>query len=124
MTRCKECPCPQGLECHSQVIPAFCDWARSGDRTKRDHIVNRSRIAQDASSVKTFPPIATQVGNALKAAQTFLVAPEVSSQEEQSRRLSICKGCDQFQGGRCVQCGCSLWLKVKGKNLHCPIDKW
>lgn len=40
------------------------------------------------------------------------------------RRLAICKGCDQWDGSRCKQCGCFTALKVRLPAEACPIGKW
>lgn len=118
--KCQECPVVGDMPCH----PGMCGLAVTGKPIHLMHIVNRSRVAQEASKARTFPPITTQVGNALESLQTFLGHPEVSSREEQERRLSICRACENFQDRRCILCGCRLWLKVKGRDLHCPINKW
>ena len=39
-------------------------------------------------------------------------------------RLEICESCDRQQNGRCLECGCWLSLKARGRAWHCPLDKW
>jgi len=46
------------------------------------------------------------------------------SDEEQARRLSICKGCEWFTGSRCTKCGCVMRWKTKLATESCPIGKW
>lgn len=44
--------------------------------------------------------------------------------EEQERRISICKSCEQFTGKTCKLCGCFIRLKARLETEHCPIKKW
>ena len=39
-------------------------------------------------------------------------------------RLTICDTCDRRRGNRCLECGCRLSLKARGRAFHCPLDKW
>lgn len=54
---------------------------------------------------------------------------EKNDEEEIARRISICipseeNPCTYFENGRCKVCSCGLNLRVRMKNLHCPIGKW
>lgn len=43
----------------------------------------------------------------------------------QEYRLKVCGSCEHFtDSGRCDLCGCYMDLKVRHRNLKCPIDKW
>ena len=47
MQKCKDCPLlGEDTECLSgdRRWAFFCDWARSGDPAKRDHVLHRSRV--------------------------------------------------------------------------------
>ena len=46
------------------------------------------------------------------------------SGEEYRGRLEICDGCDRRKGNRCLECGCKLSLKARGRAFKCPKDKW
>jgi hypothetical protein len=58
------------------------------------------------------------------------------TEEEESRRLSICAGCEfytpnivelsdeQKKQNRCVKCGCYMNFKTKLRSAHCPVGKW
>lgn len=78
-----------------------------------------------------YPPVATQIGNALQAAGR--VAGSLSRgecitvpQAERARRLAICEGCEYYDAGRarCRVCGCAVDLKALIASEHCPIGKW
>ena len=47
-----------------------------------------------------------------------------ASKEEMERRELICKSCDLYNNGRCLECGCYIKQKIKYKKLHCGINKW
>jgi hypothetical protein len=51
---------------------------------------------------------------------------EKSSDEEQSRRFNICKGCPELISftSQCKKCGCVMSLKTKIQASVCPIGKW
>jgi len=61
----------------------------------------------------------------LRAVPKVLTALTVSGTDvESERRLSICRGCEHFNGTRCLKCGCFSALKVRLATEHCPIGKW
>lgn len=76
---------------------------------------------------KKLPPKTEMVGNVVEAALTAIKKPiKKVSQEEQERRLSICKECvffkeDSFQ---CGECGCFVKFKALLEFWHCRIGKW
>ena len=43
---------------------------------------------------------------------------------EFSRRWSLCEACPQKDGDSCKLCGCYLPLKVKMESMKCPLNKW
>lgn len=98
------------------------------------HEAWRARMVEKATGlppVPAYPPIAVQAGN-VAGAVVRVVGTAASGQsvfapdEEQSRRLTICRGCENFDVGRCRICGCNLALKVWLKTEHCPLEppKW
>jgi uncharacterized Fe-S cluster-containing MiaB family protein len=46
--------------------------------------------------------------------------------EEQHRRLTICTGCNYYDSGKCLLCGCNMTMKTKFRTAHCPYTppKW
>lgn len=46
--------------------------------------------------------------------------------EEYSRRLEICRRCDDLISGTCRKCGCYAELRAAKKNSTCPNapDRW
>jgi hypothetical protein len=53
-----------------------------------------------------------------------------STDEVVKSRLSICKECEFWDGkalggtGRCKECGCSTWAKLRMATERCPLGKW
>lgn len=48
------------------------------------------------------------------------------SDEKESERLKICKGCEYYnrKEDECEECGCYIPMKVKIIFDSCPINKW
>jgi hypothetical protein len=46
------------------------------------------------------------------------------SREVREERLSICKMCPQYDGTRCIQCGCFIAAKTWVPHEKCPAGKW
>ena len=51
---------------------------------------------------------------------------EKVSDEEASKRFSICEECPELIKitKQCKQCGCFMKLKTQLKEAKCPIGKW
>ncbi|MGN1090089.1 MAG: DUF6171 family protein [Huintestinicola sp.] len=47
-----------------------------------------------------------------------------TSEEEYSRRLSLCRECDMLNEGMCGECGCFAELRAAKNFMHCPVEKW
>lgn len=47
-----------------------------------------------------------------------------ASKETRDARMSICKGCDRYSYGRCLECGCVMKLKTMLLGAICPLHKW
>lgn len=60
------------------------------------------------------------IGDVLKGNQLF------ATEEEQNRRMEICKACEYFNSEdvRCRQCGCFLKQKVSITSSKCPLNLW
>jgi hypothetical protein len=60
------------------------------------------------------------ISDVLKGNQLF------ASDEEQTRRMDICKKCEYFneEDVRCRHCGCFLKQKVSLTASKCPIHRW
>lgn len=74
--------------------------------------------AEQAKSIVSL--VQDAIGDVLKGNQLF--APE----EEQIRRMEICKSCEYFseEDVRCRKCGCFLEQKTSLTAAKCPVQKW
>lgn len=78
------------------------------------------------------PAIQQQYPGVWTMAQTFTASAaqfaagglQTVSREIREERLSICKMCPQFDGTRCIQCGCFIAAKTWMPNEKCPAEKW
>lgn len=121
---CAHCPrVARGLPmpCRGETHPRFCQLAEAGDAAYIALLCD--------SPPPSFPPLREQAGNLAGAVGRFVASGlEVSTPEEQARRLAICRSneCGRFLDGRCRECGCRLMAKVKMATEHCPLDppKW
>lgn len=50
-------------------------------------------------------------------------SPKISK-DVRNARMSICKQCDRYSLGRCLECGCVMKLKTMLTNATCPLHKW
>lgn len=51
---------------------------------------------------------------------------ERATEEEASRRMSICEECPSLLKltNQCKECGCVMNLKTKLEKATCPLSKW
>jgi hypothetical protein len=83
-----------------------------------------STAGVDEASQKP-PPLVRQAWNLARSLADFVADGCKTVSEEQYRgRLEICDVCDRRRGNRCLQCGCRLSLKARGRAFKCPLDKW
>ena len=83
------------------------------------------RPVPDADQLLSPPPIIKQVWNLASSLAAFVAdGMKTVDKAEYERRLSICDGCDQRRGTRCLKCGCRLSLKARGRAFECPMGRW
>ena len=107
-------------------ICTSCEWHSTPCEDPRPVPDNPFEIASlPVDQSKPFPPVQRQFWN-LAVSVTEFVADgfrTVDSQEYESR-LRICDQCDCRIEDRCVECGCWLSVKARGRAFKCPLDKW
>lgn len=47
-----------------------------------------------------------------------------ASKDLRSKRMEVCKSCDRYSMGVCLECGCVMKLKTILLNSTCPLHKW
>jgi hypothetical protein len=71
------------------------------------------------------PPLPRQAWNLARSLADFVAdGMKTVTKEQYQRRLEICDACDRRRGNRCLECGCRLSLKARGRAFRCPIGKW
>lgn len=58
------------------------------------------------------------------AAQFVASGGKTVTREVREERLAICKMCPQYDGTRCIQCGCFIAAKTWVPHEKCPAGKW
>ncbi len=58
--------------------------------------------------------------NDIKRLIDLIPAGEKASDEEYSKRLSLCRQCTELLEGTCRVCGCYVELRAVKKDIHCP----
>ena len=76
------------------------------------------------------PNLPTKIANLGKAimeeTKAIVQGQEPVSAEEQHKRLTICMGCNYYDDGKCLLCGCNMNIKTGFRSAHCPYTppKW
>lgn len=71
------------------------------------------------------PGLGTQAWNFVKSMFGFVAdGMQLVSQDTYQQRLAVCNTCDSRRGDRCMECGCGLSLKARGRAFECPLNKW
>lgn len=60
----------------------------------------------------------------IKKAIDLIDANEKTSEDDYSKRLTICTSCDYLNDGTCGACGCYVELRAATKKSRCPYKKW
>ena len=72
-----------------------------------------------------FPPLHRRAWNLARSLADFLAdGCTTVSKDEYAARLAICDTCDRRQRNGCLECGCWLAVKARGRAFQCPLDKW
>ncbi len=96
------------------------------------NMMQQHQISKLANSNKQTFPSAVQMAKNLgrdvvKTVQSVAAGnPINASDDEVSKRKSICNSCEFFNSAqdRCTKCGCYMAVKTYLKASHCPINKW
>jgi hypothetical protein len=100
-------------------------WTRSGDQLPVVDATCPGPEATERQGVARMPSLAAQAWNLAGSLADFLAdGCRTVRPDDYQRRLEICDGCDQRRGNRCLQCGCRLHLKARGRAFACPLNKW
>ncbi len=71
------------------------------------------------------PRFAQKAWNLAEAVAAFVAdGLKTVTPEQYQERLSICDGCDRRRDNVCLECGCRLSVKARGRAFQCPLGKW
>lgn len=101
------------------------DWVCTvcGYRGRRTGAPGVPRVPCGVAS--SFPPLKRQAWNLAKSLASFIAdGCRTVDAEEYARRLAICDVCDRRKNRRCLDCGCGIDIKARGRAFQCPNGKW
>ena len=74
---------------------------------------------------RKMPPFGGRAWNLTKALAAFAAdGCRTVSKATYRIRLQTCAPCPRREENRCLECGCFLPIKAKGRAWQCPLDKW
>ncbi len=121
--RCPQCPLAEVVPClgETEQFAYMCTFAANGNPVQRQHVIDRSTIANMAPA----PGIVAKAASFLVAAAKHVASGlREATPEQQAQRLAICYACDRHVNGQCMACGCGdkgLSLKAKWAEQRCPL---
>jgi len=74
---------------------------------------------------RKMPPLGNRAWNLAKALTAFAADGCRTVPKSTYRiRLQTCAACLRREDNWCLECGCFLPIKAKGRAWRCPLDKW
>ena len=74
---------------------------------------------------RKMPPLGGRAWNLAKALTAFAADGCRTVPKATYRiRLQTCAACARREDNWCLECGCFLPIKAKGRAWHCPLGKW
>jgi hypothetical protein len=132
-TVCSECPFRVKNKCEktglniNQVIYETCPEDKWPPLT----ILKRKSIKKPTDRYKKKKSLFKQVSSFTKSFYKWAVNGfGVTERKLLKQRLTVCYTCpawdkEAFKGtGRCRECGCSTWAKLRMPTEKCPLNKW
>jgi len=85
----------------------------------------RARAMARLGGSRSFPPRKTQMWNLTKSLASFVSdGCKLVTPLQYSDRLNVCEACDRRENRRCLECGCGIDIKARGRAFECPLEKW
>lgn len=83
------------------------------------------RSIDEVKNPQHFPSMVKRGQNLIQAASAFMTdGCRALEEKDYQLRLQICDTCSRRNGDYCLECGCKLSLKAKGRVFQCPLGKW
>jgi len=106
----------RALRVEQDEVPSY---MVDGNEPSPDMTVTYHDAPKDQPSVG----IVGAIAGAAKMAASHL-GINATANEKVTQRTAICSSCPSNDLGRCSECGCYLWAKVRQANERCPVGKW
>ena len=91
----------------------------------RSSVCEEPRSIDEVKNPKKVPSLAKRGWNLTKALTTFVSdGCQTLREEDYQTRLQICDTCARRREDHCLECGCRLSLKARGRAFRCPLGKW
>lgn len=142
----KLCKCEHASQCRSELVqkvagetfrlcqtdPRYRDVLLQ-NATKAEAgsmaLVSRGRGCRGCNGAKQQKSQRSRLASLASAAIDFFKdGMRVATEEQQQKRMDICRECPIFSKGWCDSkrggCGCNLPLKIKARAAYCPQGKW
>ena len=108
----------------SRMVCGVCPVRTSSCESPRD-IPAPDALKSLTAECDSIPPIAARVWNLTAAIKDFVMdGMKTVETEEYARRLKVCEACEFRKEDNCLQCGCNLTIKARGRAFHCPLQLW
>lgn len=91
----------------------------------RTSVCEEPRSIAEVKNPDKAPSLPQRSWNLTKAVAAFVGDGfQTLSEEDYQIRLQICDVCNRRKEDYCLECGCKLSLKAKGRAFKCPLGKW
>jgi len=76
-------------------------------------------------ATEAYPGVWTMAQTFTSSAVQFAASGgKTVSRDVREERLAICRMCPEYDGTRCVRCGCFIAAKTWMPHEKCPVGKW
>jgi hypothetical protein len=116
--KCIHCPVDADRRCPGEDAPSLCG---------RPEMHAAILSSADQLHARAYPSPAQQAANLAAAFWGWATSGfRMASEEEVTRRQSICRACPRWDAAaaRCPLCGCYTQAKTRLKAEHCPEGRW
>lgn len=131
------CECPEAGRCHRHGceksallhylcrtdVEAFQSWEDGHGPGQPGFVPYQGAV--DDSQRSLMHPLFKRVWNLAGSLVNFVAdGCRTVSAAEYEQRLKICDACPRRDEGICLECGCYLAVKAKGRAMQCPLGRW
>ena len=120
MTYCDCCKHNAAAQLSHVIFPIECECTCGNNGAPIEQTFECEPAPRDE-----MPSAGKQLWNLTKSLADFVSdGCTMVSPEQYEERLAICTTCTRRRGNRCLECGCRLSVKARGRAFQCPLNKW